>query len=144
MKQVLFLCTGNSCRSQMAEAIVNHQLGDTWHAVSGGTKPAGYVHPKALQVLDEIGIDHQGQSKDVNEFREDSFDLVITVCDQAQEECPLWLGEGEVIHRGYTDPAKATGTEGEILTVFRKVRDQIREQIPPILVDFQAQDETSQ
>jgi arsenate reductase len=84
--QVLFLCTGNSCRSQMAEAIVNAQLGNRWEAVSAGTKPVGYVHPKVLQVLEEIGIHHQGYSKLVDEFRDKDFDLVITVCDSAAEE----------------------------------------------------------
>ena len=87
-RKVLFLCTGNSCRSQMAEAIVNHRLGETWEAVSAGTKPAGYVHPKALVALAEIGIQHQGRSKLADEFRGVDFDLVVTVCDSAAEECP--------------------------------------------------------
>ena len=89
MKKVLFLCTGNSCRSQMAEAIVNARIGDTWQAVSAGTKPAGYIHPKALDVLAEIGIHHEGKSKLADEFRNVDFDLVITVCDSAAEECPI-------------------------------------------------------
>ena len=87
-RKVLFLCTGNSCRSQIAEAIVNYRLGDRWEAVSAGTKPAGYVHPKVLEALTEIGIQHQGRSKSVNEFRGVDFDLVVTVCDSAAEECP--------------------------------------------------------
>ena len=126
---VLFLCTGNSCRSHMAEAITNHFLPEKWKAVSAGTKPSGYVHPKALQVLNEIGIDHQGESKLADHFREHSFDLVITVCDSAAEECPIWLGKGKKTHIGFEDPAEAEGSEEEILTVFRTVRDQIQDQI---------------
>lgn len=141
-KEVLFLCTGNSCRSHMAEAIVNHDLGHEWQAVSAGTHPAGYVHPKALQVLEEIGIEHSGRSKHVNHFQDQSFDLVITVCDQASEECPLWLGEGDVIHRGFQDPAEAHGTTEEVLGVFREVRDLIREEIPLVLNDYRQNFET--
>jgi len=132
-KRVLFLCTGNSCRSQMAEAIVNARLGNQWEAVSAGTKPAGYVHPKAIQVLQEIGIDHQGQSKPADEYRSLPLDLVVTVCDSAAEECPVWLGPGKRLHLSFEDPAKATGSEAEILTAFRKVRDQIAVQIPALL-----------
>jgi len=131
--KVLFLCTGNSCRSQMAEAIVNARMGDKWAAVSAGTSPAGYVHPKAIQVLQEIGIDHQGRSKNVSEFRTAPFDLVITVCDSAAEECPLWLGSGRRVHSSFPDPAKVIGSEGEILAAFRLVRDAIVEKIPQLL-----------
>lgn len=134
--RVLFLCTGNACRSQMAEAIVNARLKDQWEAYSAGTKPIGYVHPKALQVLREIGINHQGRSKSVEEFFNQGFDLVITVCDSAKESCPLWLGKGKVIHVGFPDPAKATGTEEEQLTVFRKVRDAICKTILPLLEKY--------
>ena len=88
-RKVLFLCTGNSCRCQMAEAIVNARLGEEWEAVSAGTKPAGYVHPKALAALAEIGIQHEGRSKMADEFRDVPFDLVVTVCDSAAEECPV-------------------------------------------------------
>src|SRR5512137_3036312 len=88
-KKVLFLCTGNSCRSQMAEAIVNARLGETWQAVSAGTKPAGFVHPQALAALEEIGIHHVGRSKLADEFCGKDFDLVVTVCDAAAEECPI-------------------------------------------------------
>jgi len=132
-RSVLFLCTGNSCRSQIAEAIINARMGAEWQAFSAGTKPAGYVHPKAIQVLEEIGILHQGRSKLVEEFRGARFDLVITVCDSAAEECPLWLGPGVRIHQGFSDPAKATGTEDEVLNAFRVVRDQIADQIPALL-----------
>lgn len=130
---VLFLCTGNSCRSQLAEAIVNSRFGDEWEAVSAGTNPTGYVHPKALQVLQEIGINHQGRSKNVSEFRTVPFDLVITVCDSAAEECPVWLGTGRRAHSSFPDPAKVNGSEGEILAAFRQVRDSIGEKIPQLL-----------
>ena len=135
-KKVLFLCTGNSCRSQMAEAIVNHTL-PGWRAYSAGTDPAGYVHPQAQEVLQEINIDHQGVSKNAAEFREVDFDLVVTVCDHARETCPVWLGEGKVIHRGFRDPAQAEGTLEEIRAEFRDVRDQIQEAIIELLSDHQ-------
>jgi len=120
MKRVLFLCTGNSCRSQMAEAIVNARMGETWQAVSAGTKPAGYVHPKALQTLAEIGIQHTGSSKRVDEFQGEDFDLVVTVCDSAAEECPVWLGKGKKVHHSFPDPALT-----DDLDDFRSVRDDI-------------------
>lgn len=132
-KKTLFLCTGNSCRSHMAEAIINAKLGDQWQAFSAGTQPAGYVHPKAIVVLKEIGIDHSGESKLVDEFRNWNFGLVVTVCDSAAEECPVWLGPGKTIHHSFPDPAKAQGTEDEIMAVFRQVRDNIAAQIPPLL-----------
>lgn len=131
--RVLFLCTGNSVRSQMAEAIVNDRLGDAWQAVSAGTRPAGYVHPLAVRALGEIGILHAGRSKSVAEFSGQPFDLVVTVCDDAAEECPLWLGPGKRVHLGFRDPARATGTDEEILAVFRAVRDEIAVQVPALL-----------
>ncbi|MFQ5859264.1 MAG: arsenate reductase ArsC [Anaerolineae bacterium] len=132
-RKVLFLCTGNSARSQMAEAIVNAQLGDEWEAVSAGTQPAGYVHPNALRALAEIGISHQGRSKHAAEFRDVPFDLVVTVCDDAAENCPVWLGQGKRVHLGFPDPAKATGTEEEIMAVFRAVRDDVSRKVPELL-----------
>lgn len=131
--KVLFLCTGNSCRSQMAEAVVNARLGDTWEAFSAGTHPAGYVHPLAVQVLAEQGIPHQGRSKHVDELRSISFDLVVTVCDAAAEECPIWLGPGVRVHEGFPDPAKATGSDEEILQAFRQVEADIENRIPAVL-----------
>jgi len=128
-QRVLILCTGNSARSQMAEALVNHDQGDTWQAFSAGTQPAGYVHPLAIQVLAEIGIDHHGYSKPVDEFRGQDFDAVITVCDDAAENCPVWLGQGKKMHIGFPDPAKAKGTEEEQRAVFRQVRDDMRTRI---------------
>jgi arsenate reductase len=115
-RKVLFLCTGNSCRSQMAEAMVNARLAATWQAFSAGTKPTGQVHPKVLQVLAERGITHTGRSKSVDELRDVDFDLVVTVCDAAAEECPLWLGKGKRLHQGFPDPA-ATDTVDSFRTV---------------------------
>ena len=132
-RRVLFLCTGNSCRSQMAEAIVNAHLGETWQAFSAGTRPAGFIHPLALRALREIGIFHTGRSKSMAEFRNVPFDLVVTVCDSAAEECPLWLGQGKRIHMGFPDPAKATGTEEEMMSVFRSIRDNMTKQILELL-----------
>lgn len=133
-RKVLILCTGNSCRSQMAEAIVNARCGEQWQAVSAGTEPAERVHPKALAVLAEIGIDLDGAyPKHVVEFVGQPFDLVITVCDSAAENCPVWLGQGQRVHLGFPDPAKATGTDDEVMAVFRAVRDDIAEKLPALL-----------
>jgi len=132
-RKVLFLCTGNSCRSQMAEAIVNARMGDDWEAVSAGTQPAGYVHPNALRALAEIGVEHHGRSKHVDELRSVPFDLVVTVCDSAAEECPIWLGQGKVVHRGFPDPARVEGDDDAVMTVFRQVRDDIAQQVSALL-----------
>ncbi len=128
-KTVLILCTGNSCRSQMAEALVNRYLGDTWQAFSAGTRPSGSVHPLALRALAEIGIQHSGTSKSTDALRGERFDVVITVCDDAAENCPLWLGPGQRVHIGFPDPALAQGSEEEKLAVFRQVREEIRERV---------------
>jgi len=117
----------------MAEAIINARCSPEWRAFSAGTKPAGYIHPKAIQVLEEIGISHQGTSKQADGFRNMDFDLVVTVCNDAAEDCPIWLGKGKHIHVGFPDPAKATGTEAEILAAFRAVRDAILAKIPTLL-----------
>lgn len=117
----------------MAEAIVNLLFVDTWQASSAGTKPAGYVHPKAIRVLSEVGIQHDGNSKHVHEFFDVPFDLVVTVCDSAAEECPLWLDKGKSVHISFPDPAAATGTEEELLDVFRQVRDDITIKVPFLL-----------
>jgi arsenate reductase len=132
-RKVLFLCTGNSCRSQLAEAIVNAKLGETWEAISAGTKPAGYVHPKAVAALSEIGIQHEGRSKLADEFKGVDFDLVVTVCDSAAEECPVWLGKGKRVHHSFPDPAKAEGTDEEVMNVFRAVRDDIEKEMVNLL-----------
>lgn len=132
MKQkVLILCTGNSCRSQMAEGLINAHLGDHFQAFSAGTRPSGYVHPQAIAVMAELGIDlSRNRSKSTDTFQGDYFDYVITVCDSAHEDCPVWLNEsGLRKHIGFDDPAKATGTEEEILAEFRRIRDEIADQV---------------
>ena len=125
--RVLILCTGNSCRSQMAEGFLksfNREL----EVYSAGTKPSTQVHPKAIQVMKEEGIDiSKNYPKSVDQFLNQSFDFVITVCDNAKETCPVFIGKvGKQLHIGFEDPADATGTEEEILSVFRKVRDEIK------------------
>lgn len=129
-KHVLFLCTGNSCRSQMAEGLVNHFLAGTWKAYSAGTAPAGYVHPMAIKVMSELNIDiSRNRSQSTDEFRNTELGLVVTVCDDAAENCPVWLGSGRVVHISFPDPAKVTGTEDERLAVFRRVRDDIQAKV---------------
>jgi arsenate reductase len=135
-RKVLFLCIGNSCRSQMAEAIVNARLGDAWQAYSAGTQPTGYVHPLAIRALAEIGIAHEGHSKHVDEYRNVAFDLVVTACDDAAENCPVWLGQGKRVHLGFPDPARATSTEDEVMTAFRQVRDDIAQKAPALLKEL--------
>jgi arsenate reductase len=133
MKTILFLCTGNSCRSQMAEAIVNARHPE-WNAYSAGTKPTGYVHDLAVEALAEIGISHSGVSKHIEDLPTRDFDLVVTVCDSAAEECPIWPGKaGRRVHHSFVDPAKAQGTLDEQKRVFRSVRDEMLEVIPNIL-----------
>ena len=135
-RRVLFLCTGNSCRSQMAEAIVNHSLGDQWAASSAGTQPSGFVHPLAIQALQEIGIQHQGFSKSVDRYKGESFDLVITLCDDADQNCPVWLGQGKRLHIGFLDPAEVQGSNDEKMAAFRSVRDEIKSRILPVLISY--------
>ena len=133
MLTVLFLCTGNSCRSQMAEAIVNARYPE-WKAYSAGVRPAGYVHELAIEVLNEIGIRHSGTSKHINDLPTKDFDLVVTVCDSAAEECPVWPGKaGRRTHHGFADPARAEGTHEERKQVFRQVRGEMLQVIPRIL-----------
>jgi arsenate reductase len=117
----------------MAEAIVNARLGDRWEAFSAGSHPAGYVHPLALEVLSELGIDHHGRSKSIDEFRGQSFDVVVTLCDQADDECPVWLGRGRILHNPFLNPAKVTGSEAEKIAACRDVRDGIAAEVARIL-----------
>jgi arsenate reductase len=132
-RSVLFLCTGNSCRSQMAEGIVNHDLAAEWRAFSAGTQPS-VVHPRAIAAMQEIGIDIAAHtSKHADALRDVPLDLVITVCGNAEQNCPLWLGAGKRVHIGFDDPAEAAGSEEEIMAVFRRVRDEIRARIVPYL-----------
>ena len=126
-KRILILCTGNTCRSQMAEGFLK-SFDDELEVFSAGVKPEGSVNPNAVKVMKEVGIDiSSGKPQDVNEFINDSFDYVITVCDNAKETCPVFMGDvKEQLHIGFEDPADATGTDEEILSVFRKVRDEIK------------------
>lgn len=129
-KRVLFLCTGNSCRSQMAEGLVKQYLKKKWKAFSAGTQPSKGVHPLAIQAMVEIGIDISGyKSESVKKYRKKRFDLVIIVCDGAAEDCPAWLGKGKVVHIGFPDPAEAAGTEEEKMRVFRSVRDDMHRRV---------------
>ncbi|WP_404424391.1 arsenate reductase ArsC [Nibricoccus sp. IMCC34717] len=124
---VLILCTGNSCRSHLAEGILRAVAGDLLQVESAGSKPAGYVHPKAVQVMSEIGIDIRAHtSKHMNTFLDREVETVITVCGNADQACPIYPGQVNRHHWPFVDPAHATGTEEEQLAVFRKVRDEIR------------------
>lgn len=127
--RVLFVCTGNSARSLMAEALLRQHGGDAFEVDSAGTDPRG-VNPMTLRVLAEAGIDASwARSKSVDEFLGQSFDYVITVCDQARQTCPVFPGVHESLHWGYEDPAEATGTDAERLAVFRRVFTQLGERI---------------
>ncbi len=124
---VLILCTGNSCRSHLAEGILQAAAGDTLNVQSAGSKPAGYVHPLAIQVMKEIGIDISAHhSKHMNEFLQQPVETVITVCGNADQACPMFPGQLNRYHWGFDDPAHATGTDEEKLAVFRRVRDEIK------------------
>lgn len=124
---VLILCTGNSCRSHLAEGILRAAAGDLLTVASAGSKPAGYVHPMAIQVMKEIGIDLSAhRSKHMNDFLTQPVETVITVCGNADQACPIFPGQLNRHHWGFDDPAHATGTEEEKLSVFRRVRDEIR------------------
>ena len=124
---VLVLCTGNSCRSHLAEGILRAAAGDVISVASAGSKPAGYVHPLAIKVMQEIDIDISGHhSKHLDEFLNGPVETVITVCGNADQACPMFPGQVNRHHWGFDDPAHATGTEHEQLAVFRRVRDEIR------------------
>ena len=124
---VLILCTGNSCRSHLAEGILRAAAGDLVDVHSAGSKPAGYVHPKAIQVMREIGLDISSHtSKHMKEFLDRQITTVITVCGNADQACPIYPGQVNRHHWRFDDPAHATGTEEEILAEFRRVRDEIR------------------
>jgi arsenate reductase (thioredoxin) len=125
-KRVLFLCTGNSARSQMAEGLLRHKAGDRFEVFSAGTHPKG-MHPRSIDVMKEIGIDISKQtSKDVASYANKKFDYVITVCDRAKQECPVFPG-AEPIHWGFDDPADAS--QDKQLAIFRRVRDEIRQRL---------------
>lgn len=132
-KKVLFLCTANTCRSQLAEAIVNSRMGKKWQAYSAGVRPGERLHPLAGKALAEIGIQHNGYPKSPDVFRDTEFDLVVTVCDPAAESCPVWLKDGKVVHFPLEDPAAVSGSAEEQMQVFRKVRDKIVREIGAVL-----------
>ena len=134
-KSVLFLCTHNSARSQMAEGMVNHLHGDRYQAYSAGTEP-GSVHPLAVKVMAEIGIDISGhRSKHLREFAGREMDLVVTVCDNAREACPFFPGAKENRHESFPDPSAAGGSDDEKLAAFRATRDAIRTWIGKTIIE---------
>ncbi len=140
--RVLVLCTGNSARSQIAEGLINATMSDRFVAQSAGTQPVGYVHPLAKAVLREIGIDIKRQrSKSTDEFIGEEFDLVITVCDAAAENCPVWLGRGHKVHIGFPDPA--TAPPDQQLQQFRAVRDAIQHDLLGYLDHWQPNGRTA-
>ena len=125
-KRVLILCTGNAARSQMAEGLLRHDAGERCEVESAGTKP-GIVRPEAIDVMKELGIDiSKHKSKHVDEFQGQKFDVVITVCDNAKEACPVFFGEATRLHQSFDDPAALQGSEAERLALFRRVRDELR------------------
>ena len=126
-KRILILCTGNSCRSQMAEGFLK-SFDNELEVYSAGTNPSNKVNPNAVRVMNEIGIDISDRKpEDVEKYLDQEFDYVITVCDNAKENCPVFIGEvKERLHIGFEDPADAIGTDKEVLSVFRKVRDEIK------------------
>jgi arsenate reductase len=133
-KRVLVLCTGNSCRSQMAEGWINHLLGGRWEARSAGTAPAARVHPLAVRAMAEAGVDISGgRPEPVGLYLGQPWDLVVTVCDSAQETCPSFPRPVETLHLSFFDPAAAEGTDEERMAVFRRVRDEIRDRLVPAI-----------
>lgn len=128
IQRVLILCTGNSCRSQMAEGLVNHYLGERWQAFSAGSAPSGAVHPLAIRTMAELNIDiSDGVSESVEAYRDLRPDLVITVCDNAARNCPVWVGEGQVTHMPFDDPTEVVGSDGDRMAACRHVREQMRD-----------------
>ncbi len=124
--RVLFICTGNACRSQIAEGWARELRGDTIEAYSAGVRPIG-VSPKAIEIMAEADVDISAhRSKHIDELSDIDFDYVVTLCDSAAQSCPVFPGKAKVIHKPFTDPYFACGTEKEVMTVFRKIRDEIR------------------
>ena len=133
MKKVLFICTRNSSRSQMAEGLINHDLAGQFEAFSAGTEPS-FVNPLAIAVMKELGIDiSRKRSKGLDEFAGQKFDYVITLCSQADEACPIFFGGTKKIHLGFPDPTAAIGGDREKIAAFREVRDQLRKQVVEFL-----------
>ena len=134
-KKILILCTANSARSQMAEGLLRHDSGDRFEVASAGSR-ATSVRPEAIAVMKEIGIDISGhRSKSVDELAAQSFDYVLTVCDNAKESCPIYPGHGERLHHNFDDPAAITGSEEERLNAFRNARDQIRDYLKELAAE---------
>ena len=132
VKKILFICTHNSARSHMAEGFVNALYGDRYSAFSAGTEPSK-VNPYAVRVMQEIGIDiSDHRSKSVDEFLDQDLDYVVTVCDHAKEVCPFFPGGRKALHKGFQDPASVAGTEDEKLSLFRRVREEIRDWVEKI------------
>ncbi|QDT92635.1 arsenate reductase ArsC [Gimesia algae] len=130
MKRVLVLCTGNSCRSQMAEELWENLGAGEWQAESAGSNPSGYVHPLAIEAMRELDIDlSENTSKHLDQFTDQQFDLVVTVCDNAKESCPVFSGATQTLHWPFDDPADATGSDEEKMKTFRRVRDEIKTKI---------------
>jgi len=128
-KRILFLCTGNSCRSQMAEGLINHDFKGRIEAFSAGTEPKD-LNPKAVQVMAELGVDiSQNSSDHISKYEDQTFDFVITLCGDANEKCPIFFGGVKRVHMGFDDPPKAIGSNEEVLSVYRRVRDEIRQQV---------------
>ena len=130
MQRVLIVCTGNSCRSQMAESLWKALGKGEWQSESAGSNPSGYVHPLAIRSMQELNLDiSANRSKSLDLFYNESFDLVVTVCDNAKDSCPFFPGAGKLLHWPFNDPAHATGTDDEKMVAFRQVRDAIQEKI---------------
>lgn len=139
MKRILVLCTGNSARSQMGEGLFRHEGGGSFEVESAGTKP-GHVRPEAIAVMNELGIDISGhRSKSVNEFEGQAFDYVVTVCDNARDNCPVFPAGTARIHWSFEDPAAVTGTEEERLSEFRRIRDQIQVRVHEFFRELRTQ-----
>jgi arsenate reductase len=133
-KRVLVLCTGNSCRSQMAEGWINHLLAEQWEARSAGTAPAAEVHPLAVRAMAEVGVDiGRARPEHVGLYLDQPWDLVVTVCDSAKEACPAFPRPVPKLHVSFFDPAAAAGTDEERMGVFRRVRDEIRNRLVPVV-----------
>lgn len=134
--KVLFLCTGNSCRSQMAEGLLRYKAGDCFEVASAGTNPHA-IHPLAVKVIEEIGVDISGyRSKSVKEFLNQEFDYIITVCNRAKEICPVFPGRVKRIHWDLEDPAQAEGNEEEKLKIFRRTREELISRIEDFISRF--------
>src|SRR5258706_3106469 len=143
-KRVLFLCTGNSCRSHMAEGFLRALDGDNYEAFSAGAKPAGYVHPLAITAMREVGVDiYPHESKSLDMFSGRQFDYVITVCDRAREACPAFPGAAKQLHWSFDDPARAEGSDEQKTAMFRRVREEIKRSIQLFLTSENEQPDGS-